>query len=181
MNFILSFFNGIDRLFARVVEAFLILTLFLMGGLTLAQVILRGVFDSGILGAEVVSRHLVLWIAFLGGMLGTRNRQHIAIDMLTRFLPRRPRNAVRILLDSVAFTVAFFLAKASWTFVQDERMAGATLIGHLPVWWAEALIPFGFAVIALEYAIGIVLDVKRIVEVGNERHTAGDWRKYISK
>ncbi|OGQ22922.1 MAG: hypothetical protein A3I05_08585 [Deltaproteobacteria bacterium RIFCSPLOWO2_02_FULL_44_10] len=179
MRWLIHFFNQIDRSFARAVELCLMLILFFMGGVTLLQVILRDVFDSGIANAEILSRHMVLWITFLGAMLGTRTRGHIAIDMVARLLPRRPRNALRILLDAVACIVSYYLMKASYAFVLDEKMMGGMLVGNIPTWWAQAVIPFGFAVISFEYAIGIVLDIKRIREVG-DRHTAGDWRRYIS-
>lgn len=176
---VLNFFNVIDRGFARIIELLLLVILFAMGGLTVLQVVLRDFFGSGVPNAEIVSRHMVLWIAFLGAMLGTRVRSHISIDVVTRALPRRPRNAVRIFLDSVAFVVALLLAQASYHFVMNEKALGEILVGNFPAWLAQAVIPFGFTVIAVEYAIGVVLDIRRIMSVG-DKHTAGDWRKYIS-
>lgn len=164
MKRILNFFVFVDAAFARIVETLLLAALALMTLLVAGQVLLRNFLHSGISWADVASRHIVLWVAFLGAMLATRSRQHITIDVLTRFIPRKPRNAVRIVLDAFASVVAFLLARASLSFVLEEKAMGSELFAGIPTWFAEAIIPFGFAMISLEYVIGIGLDIYRIVK-----------------
>lgn len=171
----------LDRLFARAVNFSVIVSLLVMATLTLTQVILRDFLNSGIVGAEIVARHLVLWIAFLGGMMATRRRQHVSIDIITRLFSHRARNVLCLVLDGIAGVVAWWLAQAAYTFMLAEREMAAMLIGNIPVWWAEAIIPFGFAMIAFEYAIGVVLDAWQVVIMGDVNHVAGDWRRYISR
>jgi TRAP-type C4-dicarboxylate transport system permease small subunit len=173
----LNIFRWIDVAFERAVEilllALLVGMMFLVGG----QVVLRNFFSSGISWADVASRHMVLWITFLGAMLATRSRQHIAIDVLIRFFPKRLRNAIRIVLDLVAAWVAFLLTKAAYAFVLSERAAGTTIGEGFPTWIAQLVIPFGFAVISFEYAIGVVLDAWRIARNGSSGHVAGRGRR----
>lgn len=174
MQRLLNFFKAIDLGFARIIEILLITLLLAMMFLVTGQVILRNVFSSGISGVDVISRHMVLWIAFLGAMLATRSRQHIAIDALTRLIPSRARNSLRIVLDLLAAYVAFLLAKASYAFVLDERAMGTILFGDVPTWITQTIIPFGFAMISVEYIIGIGLDIYRIYKDSN--HVAGRGR-----
>lgn len=162
MKRILNFFVAVDSIFATITQTLLIAILLFMMFLVASQVVLRNVFYSGISWADVAARHMVLWVAFLGAMLATRSRQHIAIDIITRFIPRVPRNALRIFLDAFACFVAFILAKSSLYFVLEERAMGSMLMLNIPTWVAQAVIPFGFAMISLEYAIGIGLDIYRI-------------------
>ena len=169
----------LDRGFAKVVSFTLVLMVLSLAGLLFVQVVLRNGFDSGIFGAEVISRHMVLWIALLGGMLGTRMRSHIAIDLVTRSLPRRARNILRVFLDAVSCAVTYYLATASYNFVMGERLFETMLFADIPVWWIQLIIPFGFGMISLEYAIGVMLDLRRLSKYGEE-HTTGQWRKYIS-
>jgi TRAP-type C4-dicarboxylate transport system permease small subunit len=166
----------IDRAFAVVIEVLLVLFLIGMVGLVAAQVVLRNVFGSGISWSDVAARNAVLWVAFLGAMLATRVRSHVAIDVLTRFLPRVPRNAVRVALDAFACTVAFLLARTALAFVLDERAAGSILFADIPTWTIQTIIPFGFAMISLEYAIGIGLDIHRIISSGTKDFEAGRGR-----
>ena len=176
MQRVINFLNGIDRIFAKVLTALLIIILLTMVGFVVTQVILRNIFYSGIFWADVAARNMVLWIAFLGAMLATRNRQHIAIDVITRIIPKRPRNMVRILLDMLSCVVAMLLAKAALAFVLEERAMGTELFIGIPTWVAQVVIPFGFAMIALEYAIGVGLDIYRIYKIGSHNHVAGRGR-----
>ncbi len=173
---IVTFLAWIDRIFASVCEALLVILLLTMVGLVAAQVVLRNLFGSGIDWADLAARNMVLWVAFLGAMLATRSRSHVAIDILTRFLPRVPRNALRIALDAFSCGIAFLLARAALAFVMDERAAGGMLFAWMPVWIAMTIIPFGFAMIALEYAIGIGLDIHRIATTGTKDFEAGRGR-----
>lgn len=176
MRRIIGFFVAIDSIFARIVEMLLIVFLIGMVFLVAGQVLLRNVFSSGISWADVATRHMVLWVAFLGAMLATRSREHLAIDVLMRIIPRVGRNSVRIALDTLAFAVAFLLAKAALAFVIDEHTAHSVLFLNVPTWCFQSIIPFGFAMISLEYAIGIVLDVYRIVTDKSGSHVAGRGR-----
>lgn len=174
MQRILGFFKAIDLIFARIVEVLLIVLLLAMMFLVAGQVVLRNVFSSGIPWADIASKHMVLWVAFLGAMLATRGRQHIAIDALTRLFPKKVRNGIRIVLDLLAAYIAFLLAKAAYAFVIDERAMGTMLFDDFPVWIAQIIIPFGFAMISLEYLIGVGLDVWRIYK--DSSHVAGRGR-----
>lgn len=179
MKFLFTCFRIVDGIFLQCIALLLFVLLLALGGLVLVQVISRDLFNSGIVGVETVSRHTVLWLAFLGAMLGTRNRQHISIDVLTRALSHRPRNVLRILIDGLSCFVTFMLARAAYTFVIDESFMGEQFFGAFPLWWIQTIIPFGFGMISLEYAIGVLLDIFRLWKVG-DHHYAGDWRKYIS-
>lgn len=159
---IIDFFRFIDRAFAWIVQFLLVVIVIAIVGVTFSQVILRNIFHSGIDWAEIASRHAVLWIAFLGAMLATRARQHLNIDAVTRLLPRRARNALRVFLDAFAAAVCIFLARAAITFVMEEYAMGNVLFLGIKEWMVQAIIPFGFAMMALEYCIGVVLDVLRI-------------------
>jgi TRAP-type C4-dicarboxylate transport system permease small subunit len=159
---IIGFFRFIDRAFAWLVQVLLVLILISMVGITFLQVILRNFFGSGISWAEVGGRNAVLWIAFLGAMLATRARQHLNIDAMTRLLPRRPRNALRVFLDAFAAAICFLLAKAALVFVLDEKAMASELFLGIKSWMIESIIPFGFVMMGVEYCIGVVLDILRI-------------------
>lgn len=175
LQHILSFFSFVDRIFARCVEILIVTILLVMVALVASQVVLRDLMNGGILWADVASRHMVLWIAFLGAMLATRSREHLAIDAFSKFIPRKPRNILRIGLDALACFVSALLAKASFAFVLSEKSMGSELFIGIPAWVAQTIIPFGFAMIAVEYAIGIGLDIYRIARDGS-KHEAGRGR-----
>jgi TRAP-type C4-dicarboxylate transport system permease small subunit len=168
---VLSF---IDRAFAAVVKWLLVAILLIMVLLGALQVFLRNLFNSGISWSDVASRNMVLWIAFLGAILATRKRQHIAIDAISRFIPSAPRNIVAIFLDIFSCAVCYFLAKASYLFVLSEKGLGSLAFGSIQMWVVESIIPIGFAMISLEYAIGVCLDIYRLTHPASGLERRGD-------
>jgi len=163
MSFFIRLLKFIDKAFARAVELLLAAILLTMVVLGASQVFLRDILSGGLSWSDVAARNMVLWVAFLGAILATRKRQHIAIDAITRFIPKAPRNVVRVFLDIFSSIVAFYLAKASYMFVLSEKDFASIAFASVPTWIVQAVIPFGFAVISLEYAIGVFLDIWRLV------------------
>jgi TRAP-type C4-dicarboxylate transport system permease small subunit len=47
------------------------------------QIVLRLFFESGIVWADALLRHLVLWTAMLGAMTAARENKHLAIDAIS--------------------------------------------------------------------------------------------------
>jgi len=172
----LDIFSAADRAFKFIVQGVLVTVLLSMIGLVFVQVLLRGFFNSGIVWADVVARHMVLWIAFLGAMLATRSRQHISIDLAARLVPRRARNALRFFLDIVACIICCALTIAAVKFVISEREMEMVLFANIPLWTIGTIIPFGFAMMTFEYAVGVVLDILRFVYNGQTAHLASERR-----
>lgn len=158
--------KALDRGFASAIKGLVVLFLLIMVALVAGQVIMRNFFGGGLTWSDEAARSMVLWVAFFGAMLATRKRQHIAIDVLTRFIPNTPKHIVRIIIDAFCMVVAFYLAQAAHSFVIDEKMMGSTSFGQLPTWIVQVIIPFGFAMIAFEYLIGIGLDIWKIFHGG---------------
>ncbi|MBW2317971.1 MAG: TRAP transporter large permease subunit [Deltaproteobacteria bacterium] len=137
-------------------------------------------FRTGITGATEYVQHLTLWIGFLGAMLATREGKHLRIATPLNWLSPR---ASRILDCQEAFVSAavctglfgaslqLVVAEApglpSWSasiipdFVEQwlepfglfEDAGLTTVGGWIPIWLAEAVMPFGFAVMAIRFIL----------------------------
>ena len=70
------------------VIATLLIALVLLGCM---QIVLRNFFHSGVLWADPMMRHLVLWLGCLGAALATTRVRHINIDVFSRLVPARHR------------------------------------------------------------------------------------------
>jgi len=139
----------------RFEDGMLILALVSMLAMALLQIVLRNFFDSGFLWAESFLRILVLWVAMLGAMVATRERNHISIDLLSRILPPRLygplRNFAMLFSVAVCATAAWYSVEYVSYEYQDETIAFA----EVPVWVCQSILPVGFAVMALRFLIGI--------------------------
>jgi len=121
----------------------------LMAFLPVSEMAARALKSSGITGAAVIVQQLTLWIGFLGAALAARTGNLLSLSAST-FLPAKLRAPARIVAFGVLASVALCLAWASLQFVQVEKQSGSWLLQDvLPKWVALAIMPAGFAVIAL--------------------------------
>lgn len=130
---------------------------FLLGLLVLLavmQIVLRTVFDTGLLWLDPLLRALVLWVAMLGAMVAAREGRHIGMDLASRMLPPVPARIARLASWLFAAAVSALLAWQAGRMVADERALGAIAFARVPVWWLQAILPVAFAVIALRLALG---------------------------
>ncbi len=154
---------GLERTLGRLhrLEDLLIAAL-LMGtlGLALFQIVLRNTMGTGIIWGDALVRVLVLWIGMAGAMAATRERKHINIDVLTRFLPPALRRVADGLTTAFAAAVCLVACGVSLRFVWFEYTVGDLAFGRVPFWVCELILPLGFAVIALRYLIQLVVHLR---------------------
>jgi TRAP-type C4-dicarboxylate transport system permease small subunit len=134
-------------------DALLVVLLTALVGLSTAQILLRNLFETGLAWADPLLRLLVLWLCLAGALAATRANKHIRIDVVSRLLPPR----VAGLLDRItALFTAGVCALVAWEgarLVWFEYQDGTALAAGIPAWVAELVIPVGFALIALRFAL----------------------------
>ena len=141
----------------RALETWLIVAV--LGGLILlgaAQIVLRNFFSIGFAWGDGVARLAVLWLGLLGALAASRDRRHITMGALARWLPPRLRIAAGILADAFGAAVSAALAWFSRAFVGDSREFGDLLLGDVPAWWLQAIMPVAFALMAWQFALSAV-------------------------
>jgi TRAP-type C4-dicarboxylate transport system permease small subunit len=116
-----------------------------------AQIVFRNVFSIAFPWGDGLVRVLVLWLALLGALAAGRDGRHITMGALTRWLPGRYGAAAAILADVFAAVVCGAFAYYSVLFVRDSRAYGDTLLGDLPAWWMQSIMPIAFALLAFRY------------------------------
>lgn len=121
--------------------------------LSFAQVVLRNVFDHGILWGDIFLRHLVLWVGFIGASLATRDEKHINIDVFSRLMKGKSKYFSQFAINVFAAFVSYLLMKAGWAFVMEEREFETILFNNIPSWYFQIIIPIGFGLMTLRFII----------------------------
>lgn len=138
----------------RIIEDALIVVLVLaMILLAAGQIALRNVWGVGLVWVDPLLRVMVLWVGLLGAMAATRHNNHITVDVLSRFLPPSSKRVAAWLTGGFAAAVCAVLAWHGARFVAMEYEAGAVLFAGIPAWCCELIIPVGFAVMAVRFAL----------------------------
>jgi TRAP-type mannitol/chloroaromatic compound transport system permease small subunit len=156
--------RGIDAVvdvIGRVAAWFCLALVLVMAGNVLA----RYGFSAGTVWAQELEWHLMSPIALIGMSYALRHGEHVRVDVLFSRLPPRVQAAVDILSALAAIAVAaliihFSLRYVGLSFAQNEGSANP---GGIPWRWAlKALIPVGFALLALQSLAMLLHALRRL-------------------
>ena len=143
----------------RLEDVALVSALVTMLALAVLQILLRDFFDQGLLWAESFLRILVLWVAMLGAMVATRHRNHISIDVVSRYLPERTASGAALVTSLVSAGICGVVAFYSLEFVLFEYHDHTIAFARVPSWLCETILPLGFGVMSLRFFVAGVKDL----------------------
>jgi len=132
-----------------------LLTLLLLGIVALAalQIVLRNFFSYSLFWSDELIRLAVLWLAVIGGVAASREGRHIAIGIVPRYFPKSWHKPAAAVSAGFATVVTAALMWQSYRFVADSYAFGDTVLGDLPAWIFQAIMPAGFALISYRFLL----------------------------
>jgi TRAP-type C4-dicarboxylate transport system permease small subunit len=145
--------DRLERTGQALEDGLLVLILGSMILLAAVQIFLRNFFDLGFMWSDELLRLMVLWLAVAGAVAASRQDRHISIAVLDRFLPAPLRRPTRVLLDLFTSGVCALIAWHSLAFVRSTHAYGDVLLGQVPAWLLQLVLPVGFALIAWRYLV----------------------------
>jgi TRAP-type C4-dicarboxylate transport system permease small subunit len=160
----------IDRSLYQTENVLVFLILGMMVVLSFLQVLLRNFFDTGILWADILLRHLVLWVGFIGAALATRTEKHINIDLLSRIVSKRYLLPVKIVTRLFAIIICAILTRASYLFLMSEKEAATIVFKNIPGWYLQIIIPVGFLLIGVRFLLKILEDLTGLTSPQKQEH-----------
>jgi TRAP-type C4-dicarboxylate transport system permease small subunit len=134
--------------------ALLLVTLVILG---VTQILLRNLFDSGLLWADPLMRHIVLWLGAAGAAFASGRMRHISVDALTRVLPAHLRPARRVIVHTVTAAAAYALAIATVRLVVDERSFGEVAFLGVRTWVLQLILPAAFVLMTYRAMLALLL------------------------
>jgi len=151
--------GSLDRLdrFGRFLENVALVTL-LSGLMLLAvgQIVLREVFNTGIIWADELVRLIVLWLAMMGAVAACREDRHIRIDAITHLFSDRVIDVIRIGVDVFAAAVCGVIAWHAYRYLQIEIEFADTVLVDMPAWIAHVVVPASFAVLSYRFIVSVI-------------------------
>ena len=141
----------IRSLLALLEDSFLVALVVSMVVLSFSQLVLRNLGVSGMTWSDTALRVNVLWLAMFGALRASRTQNHIAIDVVTRYVSGRAATVIHFLVSLCAAVICGIAAYFSFSFVLIEKEDGMIAFLGVPVWACEAVIPFALGVIALRF------------------------------
>ena len=145
---------SLSRGLERALHGLLIIALLLLALLPLADALGRPLGGLHLPGAASYVQQLTLWLAFLGGLLATREGKHLTLSTADLFGEGRVRAVGRVLAAALSAGTAAVLTYASIGLLAANREEGKVLPGGLPEWVSECVMPAALALMAFQFAWG---------------------------
>ena len=147
--------SSLETVLVTILLALMILAAF-------SQIVLRNFFATGIDWSDALVRYLVVWVAFIGAAIATREGKHITIDVLSRWLTGRGSIAVQALACFFSAVICGLLTLAAIKFIWFEAQMGGTAFFKLPVWVPELIMPVTFGLMTLRFVMGMFGEIGKL-------------------
>ena len=145
--------DRLDDIISRIEKVLIVFLLSLMMITAFSQIVLRNFFATGFSWADVLVRYLVLWVAFIGAALATKDGKHINIEVFSRWISGRALIYLKAVSQLCSLIVCGLLAYAAVKFIQFEAQMGGTTFFGLPVWLPQLIIPITFGLMTFRFAL----------------------------
>lgn len=161
-----NIFSRLDKAGRLGEDAVLVIILTALILLAASQIVMRNFFNFGFIWADEMLRMLVLWIAVAGAVAASRTDKHINIAILDRFLPEKLKLLVKIVIHIFTAAVCGVVTWYSVQFVQMSHEFGDVLMGSVPAWIPQLILPVGFGLICYRYSLFVIKEVHRLARGG---------------
>ncbi len=121
--------------------------------LAVGQIVMRELFETGLVWADEALKLMVLWLAMVGSVAAARDNRHIRIDALSQVLPDIAVRVVRIVVDLFAAVVCAVIAWQAYRYLQLEVEFEDTVLIDVPAWLAHVIVPLSFALVAYRFVV----------------------------
>ena len=132
----------LERRFVQANRVLLIVLLASMVVITFVNVVMRYAGASSFVWGEEVGRHLMIWLAFVGGGLALRNGAHIGVDSLERSLPERAARVVRAAIALILLVLFVALMVEGIDYAWRTRFQASAAL-QISMAWVYAGMPIG--------------------------------------
>lgn len=146
--------KAFERIFLSANRWALILLLAAMSVIIFTNVVLRYTTDQSLEWAEEVSRHMMIWLTFLGAGPVLRYGGHIAVENLQDALPRAGGVAVRAVVAALLLAFFGFMVWYGWLYMQ-RTMFQLTAVTQIPFAYIYSAMAIGGALLIVHFLLVI--------------------------
>ena len=141
----------VDAIIDRAEQTLIAILLSVMILIAFLQIVLRNLFATGFIWGDPLVRNLVLWVAFIGAVIATREGKHISIDVVSQWLPARGKIFLEVVIQLFSFLICGLLTFAAWKFVRNEALTGSITFLGIRAWVPEIILPVTFGLMTIRF------------------------------
>lgn len=133
------------------------------------QIVMRGVFNVPMAGAEELARYFLIALTLLGAAHVTHSGGQIRMEEFKAMLPPRPRFALQVLIDVCAVAMFGLMAVAS-VFSILANLDNQTATLEMPYWLFMGPMTVGMTLLTVESAVDLVRTLRQ--GHADDKHTS---------
>ncbi|MBS7803412.1 TRAP transporter small permease [Rhizobiales bacterium TNE-4] len=138
----LSFMRQATRIIGFLFLATLIVT-------PLLQIVMRGIFNVPMAGAEELARYFLICMTFLGGAYVTWQGGQIRMEEVQGMLPERPRWLLQLLIELSGVIFFAYMSVAAFVSISNN-LSNQTATLEMPFWLFMGPMAVGMALLSIE-------------------------------
>lgn len=138
----------------------------------ITNVITRQFFNYSWKAAEETSIFLLFGVTFMTVSYAARTGKHITMTAVLDVIPNKYKKIMMIVNSLVSAICLLAIAKLSWDYVMGVKAMGRiTPALSIPAWWTVVVMPVGFFLSSVQFAITFILNIKNKnkIYMGSER------------
>ena len=124
------------------------------------QIVLRGIFNIPMSGAEELARYFLITLTMLGAASVTQDGGQIRMEEIQALLPQRVRYGLQVLIELCAVVLFALMTVASIDSIA-KNWENQTARLEMPYWLFMGPLTLGMAMLTLEHVILLVQTVRR--------------------
>jgi len=137
-----------------------------MSATVFTNVVCRYLLDASLAWYEEVSRFLLIWIVFVGAVIAFIKGDHLGIDVVLSFLPRRLSRVVTVAADLLVIIALLVMLQGGWEMAIDSLESGWVASSvPIPYGWVYMVGPVSAALMLVQALIKTGADFKALKEV----------------
>ena len=142
------------------VRALSLVLLALLVATPLAQIVMRGVFNVPMAGAEELARYFLVCLTFLASAYVTREGGQIRMEEIQALLPPRPRWYLQLVIELVGAAMFATLFVASVITIRNN-LSNQTATLEMPFWLFMGPVAVGSLLLVVETLAMFVHTLRR--------------------
>ncbi|WP_087019148.1 TRAP transporter small permease [Thaumasiovibrio subtropicus] len=133
----------------KIEESLIALLLVATTLLVFYEVVLRFVFNEGLLWAQEATLYLAAWMVLMGASWGIREGAHIGVDAFVKHLPTMTQRVVSLIAITLCLFYCGLFLYGGWVYLSKMKMIGIEMEDlPIPKWQAMTCLIFGFVLLA---------------------------------
>lgn len=153
----MHFIKKIDNILTKFLEIMVIILLAISTTSIFIQVIFRYFLRMPILWTEELARYLLIWLAFLGSVLGIKNNAHLNIEIFLRIVKGKVKQLLNIMRCTIQIAFLIALIKGGLEIIPKLGKFKSPML-QIPMNWVYISLVIGGGLMIYETIFSFFLE-----------------------